>query len=111
MCIRDSLIVEAANGPVTEAGEEILNEKNIPIIPDILANSGGVLVSHYEWIQNMTGSYWDDDEVRTKQEKDMSKAIGEVFATAEKYNVNYREASFILSLSRIEKALKLRGRI
>lgn len=109
--IKASLIVEAANGPVTEAGEEILNEKNIPIIPDILANSGGVLVSHYEWIQNMTGSYWDDDEVRTKQEKDMSKAIGEVFATAEKYKVNYREASFILSLSRIEKALKLRGRI
>lgn len=109
--IKAKLVVEAANGPVTEAGEAILNEKNIPLIPDILANSGGVLVSHYEWIQNITGSYWDEEEVRNKQEKDMSKAIKEVFETAEKYKVNYRKAAFILSLSRIEKALKLRGRI
>ena len=109
--IKASLVVEAANGPVTEAGEAILNEKNIPLIPDILANSGGVLVSHYEWIQNISGSYWDEEEVRNKQEKDMGKAIEEVFATSEKYKVNYRQAAFILSLSRIEKALKLRGRI
>ena len=109
--IKAKLVVEAANGPVTEAGEAILNEKNIPLMPDILANSGGVLVSHYEWIQNITGSYWDEEEVRNKQEKDMSKAIKEVFETAENYKVNYRKAAFILSLSRIEKALKLRGRI
>ena len=96
---------------MTENGEEILNKKNIPLIPDILANSGGVLVSHYEWIQNITGSYWDEKEVREKQEKDMAKAIEEVFETAEKHKVNLRQAAFILSLSRIEKALKLRGRI
>ena len=109
--VKARLVVEAANGPVTEAGEAILNEKNISLIPDILANSGGVLVSHYEWIQNITGSYWDEEEVRNKQEKDMTKAIEEVFETADKYKVNYRKAAFILSLSRIEKALKLRGRI
>ena len=109
--IKAKLVVEAANGPITEAGEAILNKKNIPLIPDILANSGGVLVSHYEWIQNITGLYWDEKEVREKQEKDMSKAIEEVFETAEKYKVNFRQAAFILSLSRIEKALKLRGRI
>ena len=109
--IKAKLVVEAANGPVTEGGEAILNEKNIPLIPDILANSGGVLVSHYEWIQNITGSYWDEEEVRKSQEKDMTKAIEEVFETADKYRVNYRKAAFILSLSRIEKALKLRGRI
>ena len=109
--VKARLVVEAANGPVTEAGEAISNEKNISLIPDILANSGGVLVSHYEWIQNITGSYWDEEEVRNKQEKDMTKAIEEVFETADKYKVNYRKAAFILSLSRIEKALKLRGRI
>ncbi|WP_296113441.1 Glu/Leu/Phe/Val dehydrogenase [uncultured Anaerococcus sp.] len=109
--IRADLVVEAANGPVTEAGEAIINKKNIPLIPDILANSGGVLVSHYEWIQNITGSKWDEDYVREKQEKDMAKAIEEVFETADKYQVNYRKAAFILSLSRIEKALELRGRI
>ena len=109
--IKARLVVEAANGPVTEAGEAILNEKNIPLLPDILANSGGVLVSHYEWVQNITGSYWDEKDVRKKQEKDMGNAIEEVFETASKFNVNYRQASFILSLSRIEKALKLRGRI
>lgn len=109
--IKAKLVVEAANGPVTEKGEAILNERNIPLIPDILANSGGVLVSHYEWIQNITASYWDEKEVRTKQEKDMARAIEEVFETKDKYQVTYREAAFILSLSRIEKALRLRGRI
>lgn len=108
--IKAKLVVEAANGPVTEAGEKILNEKNIPLIPDILANSGGVLVSHYEWVQNITGSYLTEEEVRAKQEKDMAMAIEEVFATADKYKVTYRQAAFILSLSRIEKALKLKGR-
>ncbi|WP_311537449.1 Glu/Leu/Phe/Val dehydrogenase [uncultured Anaerococcus sp.] len=108
--IKAKLIVEAANGPVTEAGEKILNEKNIPLIPDILANSGGVLVSHYEWVQNITGSYLTEEEVRAKQEKDMAKAIEEVFATADKYKVTFRQAAFILSLTRIEKALKLKGR-
>lgn len=109
--IKAKLVVEAANGPVTEAGERIINEKNIPLIPDILANSGGVLVSHYEWIQNITGSYWEEEDVRAKQEKDMAKATHEVFETADKYDVNLRQAAFILSLSRIEKALRLRGRI
>ncbi len=109
--IKAKLIVEAANGPVTEAGERILNEKKIPLLPDILANSGGVLVSHYEWIQNITGSYWEEEDVRVKQEKDMAKATHEVFETADKYDVNLRQAAFILSLSRIEKALRLRGRI
>ena len=108
--IKAKLVVEAANGPVTEAGEKILNEKNIPLIPDILANSGGVLVSHYEWVQNITGSYLIEEEVRAKQEKDMAKAIAEVFATADKYKVTFRQAAFILSLTRIEKALKLKGR-
>lgn len=108
--IKAGLVVEAANGPVTEAGEKILNEKHIPLIPDILANSGGVLVSHYEWVQNITGSYLSEEEVRAKQEKDMARAIDQVFATADKYKVTFRQAAFILSLSRIEKALKLKGR-
>ena len=69
------------------------------------------MVSHYEWIQNITGSYWEEEDVRAKQEKDMAKAIHEVFETADKYDVNLRQAAFILSLSRIEKALRLRGRI
>ena len=109
--IKAKLVVEAANGPVTEAGEKILNEKNIPLIPDILANSGGVLVGHYEWIQNMTGDYWDEEKVMAKQEKDMAKAIGEVFATADDHKVSFRQAAFILALTKIEKALKMKGRI
>lgn len=109
--IKAKLIVEAANGPVTEKGEELINSKNIPLIPDILANSGGVLVSHYEWIQNIIGSFWDEKDVRAKQEKDMEKAIEEVFETEDDYKVSLRQAAFILSLARIEKALRLRGRI
>ena len=108
--IKASLVVEAANGPVTYGGEKILNEKHITLIPDILANSGGVLVSHYEWIQNQTGDYWDKDYVVNKQIKDMTKAIEEVYDISEKYKVSLREASFMLSIGRIAEALKFKGR-
>ena len=103
------LIAEGANGPTTPEADEILKEKNVEIIPDILANSGGVLVSYYEWVQNQYGSYWTKEEVQEKQEKDMLKAIEGIFAIKDQYKTDIREASYMFAIKRIAEAMKLRG--
>lgn len=103
------LIAEGANGPTTPEADEILKEKNVEIIPDILANSGGVLVSYYEWVQNQYGSYWTKKEVQEKQEKDMLKAIEGIFAIKDQYKTDIREAAYMFAIKRIAEAMKLRG--
>ena len=103
------LIAEGANGPTTPEADEILKEKNVEIIPDILANSGGVLVSYYEWVQNQYGSYWTKEEVQEKQEKDMLKAIEGIFAIKDQYKTDIREAAYMFAIKRIAEAMKLRG--
>ncbi|MDU5913897.1 MAG: Glu/Leu/Phe/Val dehydrogenase [Anaerococcus vaginalis] len=103
------LIAEGANGPTTPEADAILKEKNVEIIPDILANSGGVLVSYYEWVQNQYGSYWTKEEVQEKQEKDMLKAIEGIFAIKDQYKTDIREAAYMFAIKRIAEAMKLRG--
>lgn len=103
------LIAEGANGPTTPEADEILKEKNVEIIPDILANSGGVLVSYYEWVQNQYGNYWTKEEVQEKQEKDMTKAIEGIFEIKDQYKTDIREASYMFAIKRIAEAMKLRG--
>lgn len=103
------LICEAANGPTTPEGDKVLAERNIPLTPDILTNSGGVLVSYYEWVQNQYGYYWTEEEVETKQEADMMKAIEGVFGVCDEYNVTPREGVYMYAIQSIDKAMKLRG--
>lgn len=103
------LICEAANGPVTPEGDAGLAEKNIPLIPDILTNSGGVLVSYYEWVQNQYGYYWTEAEVEEKEEADMMKAIEGVFKVADDYDVTPREAVYMYAIKSVATAMKLRG--
>lgn len=103
------LIAEGANGPTTPEADIILKEKNIEVIPDVLANSGGVLVSYYEWIQNQYGNYWSKEEVQEKQEKDMLKALEGIFEIKEKFDTNIREASYMFAIKRIAEAMELRG--
>lgn len=103
------LIAEGANGPTTPEADNILNEKKVEIIPDILANSGGVLVSYYEWIQNQYGSYWQKEEVQQRQEKDMLKAIEGIYEIKEEYKTNIREAAYMYAIKRIAEAMELRG--
>ncbi|MFA9398929.1 MAG: Glu/Leu/Phe/Val dehydrogenase [Clostridiaceae bacterium] len=107
--IKAHIIVEGANGPTTPAAEKILLEKKTFIVPDILANSGGVIVSYFEWVQNLHSFYWEFDEVQDKQEVKMNQAFTKIIDIMEKNNVDMRMAAYMLSIKRIATPMKLRG--
>jgi glutamate dehydrogenase (NAD(P)+) len=102
------LIVEGANGPCNPVGERILEEKNIPILPDVLANSGGVTVSYYEWVQNKRSESWSEEEVDEKLEKAMKRAYKEVSDCARAKKISLRIAAYAVALGRIQAVYKER---
>jgi glutamate dehydrogenase (NAD(P)+) len=103
------LVVEAANGPVSAEGEEILREKNIEVIPDILANSGGVLVSYYEWLQNKRDEKWVKEDIKDKLGYKMSDTYKKVHKISTANQISLREAAYVYSLKNIEKTYLRRG--
>lgn len=107
--IKAYLIAEGANGPTDVGAEEILLKKGIDIIPDILCNSGGVIGSYFEWLQNKNGEIWQLDEVMAKLEKKMRDSFTRVFETSKERNVDMRTAAFILAIERLEEAYVQRG--
>ncbi len=107
--INAEYVLELANGPVTPAGDKVLAGKDILVIPDILANAGGVIVSYYEWIQNKTGEYWSEEYVLEKLKEKIVNAYEDVLE--ESKNIGMREAAYSLAIKRILEAAKLRGRI
>ncbi len=107
--IKAKIISEGANGPTTIEADEILDEKGVVVVADILANAGGVIVSYFEWVQNLTRDSWTFDKVQKKQAELMDNAFAEIWDLKEEKKTNIRNAAFMISIRRIEQALKLRG--
>ena len=102
-------VIEAANGPTTPPGDEILFDKSISVIPDILTNAGGVTVSYFEWVQNLQQFRWEEDDVNAKLEKKMVSAYSEVSALCKEKKVSFRTAAFMVAIDRVARSVKLRG--
>jgi glutamate dehydrogenase (NAD(P)+) len=107
--LRCRIICEGANGPTTALADEILADKKIVVIPDILANAGGVTVSYFEWVQDRQGFFWNESYVNERLQEFMVNAFDAVIGYGEKYKVDNRTAAYMLALDRVAAAIKLRG--
>jgi glutamate dehydrogenase (NADP+) len=107
--VRAKVIVEVANGPCTPRADIILNEKGVLVVPDILANAGGVTVSYFEWIQNRAGDYWPVDEVHTRLREIMCREFNAVYDRMEELGTDMRTASYVHALSRLNEAIDAHG--
>ena len=107
--VKAQIVAEGANGPTTPEADEILSAKGVFVVPDILANGGGVTVRYFEWVQNLYRYFWSEEEVVEKQIFMMRNAFKNVYAAAEKYSVNMRVAAYIVALSSLDEAMKVRG--
>lgn len=109
--IKAKLIVEGANGPIAASADDILNEKGIMVVPDILANAGGVTVSYFEWVQNRLGYFWTEERVNRRADRNMKEAFEVVYQTSLKFNCNLRIAAYIVAIDKVAQVTKLRGGI
>lgn len=107
--IKATVVVEAANHPVTPEGDAVLNERGVYVLPDILVNAGGVVGSYFEWTQNLYQHKWDEDEVNAELHKIMTSAYRAVWGVVQREGVTFREAAFLLGVGRVHHATELRG--
>ena len=107
--IQAPLIIEAANGPTTPEADRILNAKGAYVVPDILANAGGVIVSYFEWVQDLQSFFWEEDEVNVKLKRIIERAFHEVAAIRDEHGCTMREAAYILAVRRVVEATQVRG--
>ena len=107
--VKAKIVLELANGPTTPEADKILKEKDIVVIPDILANAGGVTVSYLEWGQNLQNYYWKEETIQQRLKEIMVDAFNNVTTTAEEYNVDLRTGAYIIAISRVVDVMKTRG--
>ena len=107
--IKAKMVIEGANGPTTPAADDILQEHGVLVLPDVIANAGGVTVSYFEWVQDFSSFFWDEDEINARLVKIMKDAFAGVWAVAEEHKVSLRTATFIVGCKRILHARELRG--
>ncbi len=107
--IKAQIVAEAANGPTTPGADEVLHRKGVLVLPDILANAGGVTVSYFEWVQDLQELFWDEDDVNRRLEKVMVKAFDDVYQKMLHYNVDMRTGAYILAIDRVATATRARG--
>jgi glutamate dehydrogenase (NAD(P)+) len=107
--IRTRIVVEGANGPTTTAADDILTDKGVLVIPDVIANAGGVTVSYFEWVQDFSSFFWTEDEINQRLERVMREAFAGVWQVASEQQVSVRTAAFIVACSRILMAREMRG--
>lgn len=107
--LKAKLVVEAANGPTTVEADAILARRGIKVLPDILSNAGGVVVSYFEWVQNLQNYYWQEDEVNSRLTVIMDNAFDDVIKAANEHNISYRLAAYVVALDRLVKTSKMRG--
>ena len=107
--IKARVIVEGANGPTSASADEVLDRRGIFVVPDILANAGGVTVSYFEWVQDRGGYFWDEATVNRRLTDIMVRSFGDVLAVAKKYNVSMRIAAYTLAIDRVAAVHRLRG--
>ena len=107
--IKAKLIVEGANGPTASTADKILDEKGILVVPDILANAGGVSVSYFEWVQNRLGYFWTEERVNRRADRVMKLAFDNVYKTSKKHKCSMRTAAYVVAIEKVADTLKLRG--
>lgn len=107
--VKAKIVIEGANGPVTEKATDILHEKGVKVVPDILANAGGVTVSYFEWSQNLGRAQWTESEVKNRLEQKMVKGFHDVIVYSKKFDVNMRKGAMILAVDRVAKAVSALG--
>jgi len=106
---RAKVLTEGANGPTTPDAHKHLHDRGVFVIPDILANAGGVTTSYFEWVQDRYGYFWELDEVNTRLEQKMREAFDDVLQTSMKYKVDLRTAAYIVAISRVGNVTRMRG--